>query len=45
MAEIIDIKGRRVWDSRGRATVEAEVAVNGSASTLVTGRAIAPEQQ
>jgi enolase len=42
MAEIIDIKGRRVWDSRGRATVEAEVTVSGSGSARITGRAIAP---
>jgi enolase len=38
MAEIIEVTGRRVWDSRGRATVEAEVTVGGGA----TGRAIAP---
>src|SRR5437660_338226 len=31
MARILDIKGRRVWDSRGRPTVEAEVIVGGGA--------------
>jgi enolase len=35
---ITGIKGRRVWDSRGRPTVEAEVRLAGGA----TGRAIAP---
>jgi len=35
---IAHIKGRRVWDSRGRPTVEAEVHLAGGA----TGRAIAP---
>ena len=35
---ITDIIGRRVWDSRGRPTVEAEVHLVGGA----TGRAIAP---
>src|SRR5205823_11292054 len=30
--------GRRVWDSRGRPTVEAEITLQGGA----TGRAIAP---
>jgi len=42
MAEIIEVKGRRVWDSRGRATVEAEVMVGGGAIPSATGRAIAP---
>ena len=37
-SEIIDIKGRRVWDSRGRPTIEAEVHLDGGA----VGRAIAP---
>lgn len=38
MATIVDIRGRRVWDSRGRATVEAEITLkNGK-----LGRAIAP---
>ena len=37
-AEIVSIKGRRVWDSRGRPTVEAEVHLSGGA----VGRAIAP---
>jgi len=32
------VRGRRVWDSRGRPTVEAEVRLRGG----VTGRAIAP---
>lgn len=35
---IKNIKGRRVWDSRGRPTVEAEVTLAGGAM----GRAIAP---
>jgi enolase len=42
MAKIIDVKGRRVWDSRGRATVEAEVVVGRGTTALATGRAIAP---
>jgi enolase len=42
MARIIDIKGRRVWDSRGRATVEAEVIVGRGTTPLAVGRAIAP---
>src|SRR5512134_420034 len=35
---ITHLRGRRVWDSRGRPTVEAEVQLAGGA----TGRAIAP---
>jgi enolase len=35
---IIEVRGRRVWDSRGRPTVEAEVVLAGGAR----GRAIAP---
>lgn len=35
---IAEMRGRRVWDSRGRPTVEAEVRLVGGAS----GRAIAP---
>lgn len=35
---IADVKARRVWDSRGRPTVEAEIRLAGGA----TGRAIAP---
>jgi len=35
---IIDVKGRRVWDSRGRPTVEAEITLNDGTVT----RAIAP---
>ena len=35
---IASVHGRRVWDSRGRPTVEAEVALEGGAR----GRAIAP---
>ena len=42
MAKIIDIKGRRVWDSRGRPTVEAEVIVGRGTTPLASGRAIAP---
>jgi enolase len=42
MAKILDVKGRRVWDSRGRATVEAEVVVGRGTTTLAVGRAIAP---
>lgn len=41
MAEIIEVRGRRVWDSRGRSTVEAEITVDGGAMPA-TGRAIAP---
>ena len=37
MAKILEVFARKVWDSRGRATVEAEVAVKGA-----RGRAIAP---
>ena len=37
MAKILEVLARSVWDSRGRATVEAEVAVKGA-----RGRAIAP---
>ncbi|WP_372614185.1 phosphopyruvate hydratase [Halomonas sp.] len=36
--EITDVKGRRVWDSRGRPTVEVEVTL----APGVKGRAIAP---
>ena len=35
---IVEVQGRRVWDSRGRPTVEAEVLLRGGAR----GRAIAP---
>jgi len=42
MAKILDVKGRRVWDSRGRATVEAEVVVGRGSTALAMGRAIAP---
>jgi enolase len=42
MAKIIDVRARRVWDSRGRATVEAEVVVGRGTTPLATGRAIAP---
>ena len=37
MARIVDVHARRVWDSRGRPTVEAEVILKGA-----RGRAIAP---
>src|SRR5438105_7384006 len=37
-SEIVSIHGRRVWDSRGRPTVEAEVRLASGA----VGRAIAP---
>jgi enolase len=37
MTRIVDVLARRVWDSRGRPTVEAEVVVDGG-----IGRAIAP---
>jgi enolase len=37
MARIVDVHARRVWDSRGNPTVEAEVILKG-----VRGRAIAP---
>ena len=42
MARVIDVKGRRVWDSRGRPTVEAEVIVGRGTTPLAMGRAIAP---
>jgi enolase len=42
MAKILDVKGRRIWDSRGRATVEAEVIVGRGTTPLASGRAIAP---
>src|SRR4051812_26735874 len=42
MARILEVKGRRVWDSRGRATVEAEVIVGRGTTPLAAGRAIAP---
>ena len=42
MAKILAVKGRQVWDSRGRATVEAEVIVGRGTTPLATGRAIAP---
>ncbi len=42
MAKILDIKGRQVWDSRGRPTVEAEVVVGRGTTPLARGRAIAP---
>ena len=35
---IAEVHGRRVWDSRGRPTVEVEVALAGG----IIGRAIAP---
>ncbi len=38
MAKIVSVKGRRVWDSRARPTVETEIALADGA----TGRAIAP---
>lgn len=37
-SRIVSVKARRVWDSRGRPTVEAEVTLAGGA----VGRAIAP---
>jgi enolase len=42
MAKILAVKGRQVWDSRGRATVEAEVIAGRGTTPLATGRAIAP---
>ena len=39
---IRSIHARRVWDSRGRPTVEAEVRLDGGAAGPVAGRAIAP---
>ncbi len=38
MSEIAALRGRRVWDSRGRPTVEAEITL----SNGVVGRGIAP---
>ena len=37
-SQIQEVIGRRVWDSRGRPTVEAEIVLTGGAR----GRAIAP---
>ena len=37
-SDIVSVHGRRVWDSRGKPTVEAEVRLSGGAR----GRAIAP---
>ena len=42
MAKILNVRGRRVWDSRGRPTVEAEVVVGRGGTPLASGRAIAP---
>jgi enolase len=42
MTRIVDVRGRRVWDSRGRPTVEAEVWVRDAHGVRHTGRAIAP---
>ncbi len=42
MARIVDVRGRRVWDSRGRPTVEADVVVGRGTTALAVGRAIAP---
>jgi enolase len=42
MAKILNVHGRRVWDSRGRPTLEAEVTVGRGATALASGRAIAP---
>ena len=38
MTKIVGVVGRRVWDSRGRPTVEAEVTLDSGARA----RAIAP---
>jgi enolase len=42
VAKILDVRGRQVWDSRGRPTVEAEVIVGRGTTALASGRAIAP---
>ena len=42
MTRIVDVRGRRVWDSRGRPTIEAEVTVEDPRGKRSTGRAIAP---
>ena len=42
MAKILAVRGRQVWDSRGKPTVEAEVVVGRGTTPLATGRAIAP---
>src|SRR3982074_751329 len=42
MARILDIKGRRVWDSRGRPTVEAEVIVGRGTTPPAPRGALAP---
>jgi enolase 1/2/3 len=39
---IVSVHGRRVWDSRGRPTVEAEIVLEGGTSGDASGRAIAP---
>ena len=38
ISRIVSVRGRRIWDSRGRPTVEAEVALEGGAR----GRGMAP---
>ena len=44
MAKILEVFARSVWDSRGQATVEAEVSVKGAGRSALAavGRAIAP---
>ena len=42
MAKILAVKGRKVWDSRGRATVEAEGVGGRGTTPLAMGRGIAP---
>jgi len=42
VTRIVDVRGRRVWDSRGRPTVEAEVEVGDAGGARRIGRAIAP---
>ncbi len=41
MTRIVEVRGRRVWDSRGRPTVETEITVE-SAGARHVGRGIAP---
>ena len=42
MTAISTVHARRVWDSRGKPTVEAEVTLEGGDGVAATGRAITP---
>ena len=44
MSEIVEVKGRRVWDSRGRPTVEAELRLGcGAVGGNITSDNIGPQ--